>query len=69
MTYYDGAGSRDWSAIVEADPVHVVQYRQSLYGFATVRDLDTHVWLTARGVIYPSHCLDLDFFCFDGGLT
>ena len=69
MTYYDGAGSRDWSAIVEADPVHVVQYRQSLYGFATVRDWTHMFGLTARGVIYPSHCLDLDFFCFDGGLT
>ena len=36
VTYYDGKGSRDWDAIVEADPVHVVQYRRSLYGFATL---------------------------------
>jgi adenylate kinase family enzyme/YHS domain-containing protein len=36
VTFYEGKGSRDWSSIVEADPICVVKYKSVFYGFQSV---------------------------------
>ena len=34
VTFKEGRGLRDWSSIIEADPVRLVQYNTQIYGFS-----------------------------------